>query len=63
MVRVAVSAEGSPADVGVAISSGHLTLDAAAIDAVRRWRFVPATQGGRPVPSVAEVPIRFRLED
>ena len=62
-MRVAVSAEGTPADVAVAASSGHASLDAAAIEAVRKWRFVPAMQGGQPLPSVAEVPIRFRLED
>jgi periplasmic protein TonB len=63
MVRVAVSAQGSPAEVAVSATSGHPSLDAAAVEAVRKWRFVPATQGGRPVPSVAEVPIRFLLED
>jgi periplasmic protein TonB len=62
MVRVAVSADGLPADVTVADSSGHPSLDQAAVAAVRKWRFSPATQGGRPLPSIAEVPIRFHLE-
>jgi periplasmic protein TonB len=63
VVRVAVSAEGSPLDVSVASSSGHASLDAAALAAVRRWRFVPAIQGGKPVAAAAEVPVQFRLED
>ena len=61
IVRVAVSADGLPLDVTVASSSGHASLDAAAVAALRRWRFLPATQDGRPVPAAAEVPVRFRL--
>jgi periplasmic protein TonB len=36
-------------------------LDQAALDAVRRWRFSPATRGGKPVEWTARLPIRFRL--
>jgi periplasmic protein TonB len=63
MLRVEVSAAGLPLAVNVASSSGHAALDRAAIAAVERWRFVPATQAGVPVPGRAEVPIQFRLED
>jgi protein TonB len=63
MLRVSVSADGKPIEVGVAQSSGHETLDQAAVTAVKQWRFVPASQGGRPVAAVAEVPVTFRLQD
>jgi protein TonB len=63
MLRVSVSSEGAPLDVEVMGTSGHPSLDSAAQSAVRQWRFIPATQAGRSVAAVAEVPIRFRLSD
>ncbi len=63
MLRVSVSVDGTPLEVDVAASSGHPNLDAAALSAVRQWRFIPATRIGSPVPATADVPIRFRLEN
>jgi protein TonB len=63
LLSVNVSAHGRPLDVDVVQTSGHPTLDHAALDAVRQWDFVPATQAGQPVRAVAEVPVRFRLGD
>jgi protein TonB len=63
MLRVNVSAKGTPTEVDLAGTSGHPSLDDAAITAVRQWRFNPATQAGAPVAAVAEVPVRFRLEN
>jgi protein TonB len=37
-------------------------LDEAAINAVKKWSFVPATQGGLAVGGVVTVPIVFRLQ-
>jgi periplasmic protein TonB len=63
VLRVEVTVAGSAAAVAVATSSGHSILDQAALDAVRAWRFNPATRGGVPVAGVAFVPIQFRLSD
>jgi protein TonB len=63
MLRVNVSADGTPLDVALLETSGHSSLDSAALSAVRQWRFVPAMQGGTPVSAVAEVPVRFRLDN
>ncbi len=63
IVRVTVTADGTPLTVSVATSSGHAALDAAALAAVRRWRFVPAERDGRRVATVVEIPIHFRLEE
>jgi protein TonB len=63
LLRVNVSAAGQPEEIAVLTSSGFAMLDAAAIAAVRHWRFHPATQGGLPVAAPASVPIRFRLQD
>jgi protein TonB len=63
LVEVDVDAEGGVSDVRVLTSSGSPSLDRAAIAAVRRWRFTPATDDGVPVASVVRLPaIRFRLE-
>jgi periplasmic protein TonB len=63
LLRVNVSADGTPLDVAVLDTSGHQSLDAAALSAIRQWRFVPATQAGRAVPAEADVPVRFRLDN
>jgi len=63
VLQVNVSPEGLPVAVTVAQSSGVPSLDAAALSAVQRWRFVPATRGGAPIAATAEVPIQFRLID
>lgn len=63
MLRVDVSAEGLPLDVNVAEGSGFASLDAAALGAVRQWRFIPASRGGTTVAATAQVPIRFRLSN
>jgi protein TonB len=63
IVRVQVTAEGAAAAVSLGRSSGHAALDAAALAAIRSWRFSPATRGGVPVAAEAEVPVAFRLDD
>ena len=61
VLRVAVDAAGMPTAVTVARSSGHDSLDDAALEAVRHWRFTPATAAGLAVAGTVEVPITFRL--
>jgi protein TonB len=46
---VHVGADGSVIDVQVRASSGSPALDRSAMDAVRRWRFRPATVDGQAV--------------
>lgn len=62
LLRVQVSPEGTPLAVELRKSSGYPRLDDAALEAVRRWRFVPARQGGEAVESRVAVPIVFKLE-
>lgn len=61
-LRVHVDAEGLPMEVEIKSSSGSRRLDASALETVRKWRFVPARQGDRPVAAWVVVPINFRLE-
>lgn len=60
-LKVLVDAKGRPQDVVVGRSSGFPRLDQAAMEAVRRWRFVAATDGQGPVTTWTQVAITFRL--
>jgi len=59
LVRAEVGADGMPTSVNVARGSRSRELDRAAVEAVERWRFHPATADGRPVPGTVVVPIEF----
>lgn len=61
-LRVRVSTAGHPLTVEVAGSSGSERLDAAALQAVRQWRFEPARRGDQAVEAWVRVPILFKLE-
>lgn len=63
LLRVKVSAQGLSDDVTVEQSSGHEILDEAAIEAVKKWRFIPAKRGETPVASSVIVPIDFKLRN
>lgn len=62
LLRVQVSPSGKPGTIQVQKSSGHQLLDDAAIEAVKRWTFTPATQGGVPISGWVTVPLSFRLQ-
>jgi periplasmic protein TonB len=62
LLRVQIAADGTCSGVTVETSSGHESLDAAAVAAVRKWRFEPALQEGVAVASELLVPIRFVLK-
>ncbi len=61
MLRVLVDAAGKPKKIEMHTSSGIERLDIAAIDAVKRWQFVPAREGNEAVDGIALVPIYFQL--
>jgi protein TonB len=63
LLRVKVSAEGLSDDVSVEQSSGHDILDESAVEAVKKWRFIPAKRGDTPVSSSVIVPIDFKLRN
>jgi protein TonB len=44
-------------------TSGFGPLDQAALDAVKKWRFVPARRGSQTIAAWVEVPITFKLEN
>lgn len=63
MLAVAVAGDGTVQGVRVQSGSGHDLLDAAALRAVRQWRFQPGTRAGAPVAMEVLVPVHFLLKD
>jgi protein TonB len=63
LLRVEVSPGGECLHAELKKSSGHDMLDQAALEAVRKWRFVPARRGNSAVAAWVEVPIAFKLDE
>jgi len=62
-VRVLVGENGRAQEVALGESSGDASLDEAAMEAVRKWRFEPATRNGMPVRAWVIAPVSFKLID
>lgn len=62
-LRVIVDAAGWTTSARVLESSGYPRLDDAALEAVRHWRYRPATVDGVPTATPLNVPIRFVLKE
>ena len=60
ILELALSETGAVDRVAVVKSLGP-ALDAAGIAAVRKWTFTPATRDGKPVPSLFNLTINFKL--
>jgi protein TonB len=62
-VAVHIGADGSVESVNLMDSSGHDSLDQAAIRCISStWRYRPATQNGQPVATVKEYAIKWVLQ-
>jgi protein TonB len=61
LLVVKIDASGRVTDVEVEESSGYQLLDAAAVGAVRRWRYKPAVGRNGPVATEELQPVTFRL--
>jgi len=57
VVEVTIDVDGSVKDARVLRSIPM--LDAAALEAVRQWRYEPTMIGGKPVPVIMTVPVAF----
>jgi periplasmic protein TonB len=60
-LKVLVDERGKPREVQVTKGSGFERLDQAAMEAVRKWRFVAATNGTNAVSAWTQVAVTFRL--
>lgn len=61
-VEVQVQPDGLPSRVTLKRSSGFPRLDDAALEAIKRWKFIPAKRLGEPVAASVIVPMPFVLE-
>lgn len=62
LLLVMVSADGTANSVSLQASSGSTRLDQAALESVKKWRFVPAKRGGQAISASVVVPVRFSIE-
>lgn len=63
VLTVLVKSDGSAGDVEVKSTSGFPRLDRAAAEAVKSWRFNPATVDGKPIDKSYDVPITFKPQN
>ena len=63
VLSVEIRADGTHGAIRVVRSSGHARLDQAAVQALQRATFIPATKGGKRVTSTKQVAFTFRLVD
>ena len=63
VLLISIDKTGHPAQVEVQRSSGYALLDESALTTVRRWKFIPARMGGRPIESAANLQVLFRLKE
>lgn len=62
LLRVLVSAAGLAEKVEIKLGSSFARLDQAALEAVSRWRFVPARRGEQLIAAWVQVPVTFQLD-
>lgn len=63
VIRARIQIDGSADRVEIKKSSGHGVLDQAALEAVRKWRFIPARRGNEAVVEWVDIPWQFKLEE
>ena len=61
LVRAFVGEDGLASKVEIAQSSSFSLLDNAAVEAIKKWRFVPAKRLGQVISSSVIIPITFKL--
>jgi TonB family protein len=62
-LRILVTSTGEVGALEVRNSSGFERLDQAAVEAVKTWRFNPATVDGKPVDAWYLIPVTFKLAE
>ncbi|MCR6655443.1 MAG: energy transducer TonB [Opitutus sp.] len=58
MVRCSIDEQGNVTDATVQKSS-NAVFDHNAVEALKRWKFKPATEDGKPIAIVVSIPVKF----
>jgi len=61
IIRTFINTNGVPGEVKIRKTCGHPTLDQAAQEAVKNWKFQPAKDGNIPIAKWVDIPIKFNL--
>jgi protein TonB len=61
LLAAEILSDGRVGQLAVKKSSGHPTLDQSALDAVKKWKFIPAKWMGKAVSAWVDVPVKFQL--
>ena len=61
VVRIIIDEQGIPRSPTIVQGSSYVTLVYTTLDALKDWRFKPATWDGKPIEAVYELEVRFRL--
>ncbi len=62
LITCSIDESGQVTGTSIKQSSGHPELDKAAINAVNKWKFKPASKGGRKVKATCVVPFNFEVK-
>jgi len=63
VLRIRISTAGAVDSIAVQKTSGHRSLDSAAVAGARKLRYKPARQGERAVPVWATLPVRYPMPE
>lgn len=63
LLKIHIAADGGVDSVRVHATSGHPSLDSAAVEGARRLRYRPARHGGEPVGVWATLPVRYPMPE
>jgi len=62
LLEVFVESHGGVTKIDIAKSSSYSLLDKAAIEAIKKWQFIPAKRFGQFVSSSVIIPVTFKLK-
>ena len=63
LLKVEVLISGRVGKVNMVRSSGYTMLDQAALETMKKWRFIPARRGEVPIPSWVTILLTFQLKE
>jgi protein TonB len=61
IIRTLITPDGIPSRVEIRKSCGYESLDLAAQEAIKTWKFLPAKDGNIPIAKWVDIPVKFDL--